>query len=181
MQTGLKWIYEQLGYVAAGTWAAADSDYAAHGTWQDFAQREFIGIDSDRAWQDHDNWGDSEWDNKGSIYIPTACESKKCHVHFAFHPCEGSGTLHEYDGYRELAATNEIILVYPNSYCWNGDGSVPQESGKWLTRDGLYPAAIKAMICRVTTTASEESTCPMQASDLAFTGLALLASLAFLQ
>ena len=132
-------------------------------------------------WTTVDNWGDSEWDNKGSIYIPTACESKKCHVHFAFHPCEGSGTLHEYDGYRELAATNEIILVYPNSYCWNGDGSVPQESGKWLTRDGLYPAAIKAMICRVTTTASEESTCPMQASDLAFTGLALLASLAFLQ
>ena len=100
-------------------------------------------------------------------------------MHFAFHPC-GGGELETYDGYLELASTNDIIVVYPLSLCWNGGGTVPQEEGLYLTKDGLYPKAIKAMMCRVTST-EETANCPMQASALTSVGLALLASLVFLQ
>jgi len=56
MQIGLKYIYEQLGYVES--WNEVDKDYEAHGTWTTFDQREFVGIDSDRNWNDVWNWLD---------------------------------------------------------------------------------------------------------------------------
>ena len=39
----------------------------------EFDQREFFGIDSDRAWGDHDNWSDGQWEESAYIYIPNAC------------------------------------------------------------------------------------------------------------
>ena len=109
-----------------------------------------------------------------------------------------------YDGYLELAATNEIILVYPTSHCWNSDDSVPQQEGNYLTKDGLYPKALMAMICRLTAADAETADCPtlpddyegsqglgdwvkeewenwMNATAITSTAVAFLASIALLQ
>ena len=90
------------------------------------------------------------------------------------------GYWHESDGFLELAATNEIIMVYPESQCWNSNNSVPQRDGDYLTKDGLYPKALKAMICRLTST--EGSTdCPTGSMELASAAFAALVSLMILQ
>ena len=39
-------------------------------------------------------------------------------------------------------------MVYPGSICWNAIGEI--DSDDWLTKDGLYPKTIMAMICRLT-------------------------------
>ena len=83
------------------------------------------------------------------IFIPTPCEEKFCNLHFSLHPCEGP-YQEWYDGYLELAATNDIIVVYPKSNCWNADESVEQEPGVYLTKDAIYPKFIMAMIDRLT-------------------------------
>ena len=201
MQTGLKYIYEQLNLV--DSWKETDKDYEAHGTWTTFDQREFVGIDSDRNWNEVWNWLNGQWKQEGKIYIPDACKDKQCHVHFAMHGC-WFPILEEYDGYLELAATNDIIVVYPHSKCWNADNSVEQMEGNYLTKDGLYPKALMAMICRLTSANEESADCPtlpedyeatqglrewvqeewdnwMNATAITSTTVALLASLTLLQ
>ena len=102
-------------------------------------------------------------------------------MHFAFHPAGGSpDNFAGYDGYLELAATNELIVVYTHSDQHNSDGSVPQADGLHLTKDGLYPKAVKAMICRVTSTQGTND-CPMGASAITSVAFALIASLSLLQ
>ena len=44
-----------------GNWNDADEDYEMHGTWTQFDQTEFVGIDSDRDWGDFWNWMDGQW------------------------------------------------------------------------------------------------------------------------
>ena len=93
------------------------------------------------------------------------------------HPCGFDiDFISSFDGAREFAATNEIIVVYPYSQCWNAWGKV--DTTNWLTKDGLYPKALMAMICRLTTASAESDTCPkeatMIASSIVFTLLATL-------
>lgn len=73
--------------------------------------------------------------------------------------------MYNYDGYLELAATNDIILVYPESHCWNAGGNVEQAEGAYLTKDGLYPKAFMAMICRLTSASEETSNCPKHSEE----------------
>ena len=82
-----------------------------------------MGIDSDRNWGEFWNWMNSQWYTNGKVYIPNACREKQCHMHFALHPCKWP-EMYERDGYLELAATNDIILVYPESDCWNAGNEV---------------------------------------------------------
>ena len=95
------------------------------------------------------------------IYIPNDCANKECHVHFAFHGCGMSPEDMqdpEFFGLNMVAATNDIIVVYPGSKdCFNDGGFF--DSDYWLTNEGLYPETFKSMICRVT---SEENSadCP---------------------
>ena len=73
--------------------------------------------------------------------------------------------MYDYDGYLELAATNDIILVYPESHRWNAGGDVEQAEGAYLTKDGLYPKAFMAMICRLTSASEETSNCPRHSEE----------------
>lgn len=144
----------------------------------EFDQREFLGIDSDRAWGDHDYFDSSGWGSTGNIYIPTVCREEQCKLHFSFNGAGGAGGFHEGQNYLEMAATNKIIMVYPESTWWNSDGSVDQREGDFLTNQGLYPKAIHAMVCRLTT---NDGSCPTGASALTSLALALVTSAWLLQ
>ena len=51
-------------------------------------------------------------------------------------------------GLNEIAATNDIIMVYPDSVCWSTE---EKEDGKDFTKTGKLPMAIMNMVERVTT------------------------------
>ena len=79
------------------------------------------------------------------------------------HVCGGNADYTmSYDGVREIAATNDMIVVYPQSFCWNMDGDIDETN--FETKDGLYPKALMAMICRLTTANEESDTCPQLAT-----------------
>ena len=52
-------------------------------------------------------------------------------------------------GLNEFASTNKIIMVYPDSECWDNHGSVDEDN--FMTKDGLYPRTFMNMIDRLTT------------------------------
>ena len=62
-------------------------------------------------------------------------------------------------GYNEFAATNDIIMVYPDSKCWGYSGTVTDD--KAFTRDGMMPKTIMSMVDRVTSSGPEESECSL--------------------
>ena len=99
-------------------------------------------------------WEETEFLNKGWIYTPTPCETKQCYVHLAFHGCDQSPTdmveNNELFGLNMIAATNDIIVVYPGSdACFNDGGEY--DTKYYLTNEGLYPEAMRSMLCRLTT------------------------------
>ena len=73
-----------------------------------------------------------------------------------------------------------MIIVYAESDCWNSDGNVPQRAGDYLTKNGLYPKALKAMMCRLTSTEGSAN-CPTGSMAIASAAFAALVSLVILQ
>ena len=71
---------------------------------------------------------------------------------------------------RNFAANNNIIVLMPSSVCQDMTGPGPHDNPwddyegiddeHWLTRDGLYPQAIMAMICRLTSCGFDNE-CPV--------------------
>ena len=47
---GLKWVYNELGWITDGNWVAADSNYSNYGTYYQFDQWEFFGVSSENDW-----------------------------------------------------------------------------------------------------------------------------------
>ena len=127
------------------------------------------------------------WHRKGKVYIPHTCEYDTCKVHIAFHDCISSAEeIASYSEYNNFAASNNIIIVYPESECWATDWHTPlitwnktNEDSAWNTKDGLYSRAIMAIICRVTTDDEWDNDCPMRASALTSIGLGLLTTMLF--
>ena len=84
--------------------------------------------------------------------MPDACLEEdmlgKCHVHFAFHG-EGEQSLAtRKTKYNHFAASNNIIMVYPRSYAaWDYKGEIDEDN--YMTKDGVYPRVIMAMIERL--------------------------------
>merc|ERR1711874_121328 len=74
----------------------------------------------------------------------------QCRLHFVFHGCGGNPVSFA-KKYNELAALNNIIMVYPDTRCWDSspDGIDPEN---YMTNYGIVPRAIKAMIARLTGT-----------------------------
>jgi len=67
-----------------------------------------------------------------------------------FHGCGASAKpFTENFGYNEFAATNDIIMVYPDSKCWGYNNTL--EDDKAFTKAGMMPTAIMNMVTRVTT------------------------------
>lgn len=114
------------------------------------------GWSSENSSDDGDDWtwNETEFANRGLIYTPDACLDKQCFVHIASHGCGGSlwemATDHDFYGLNLIAATNDIIIVYPHSkHCFNDGGHFDTEY--YLTNEGLYPEFYRSMICRLTT------------------------------
>merc|ERR550525_281671 len=86
----------------------------------------------------------SEYRDYGFIYWPNSCEQKRCDLVFVLHGCGGQseGLIWGPNG-PGLGATNDMIMVYPDSRCWDLVGKIDP---KWGTQDGLYPKAFMAMI-----------------------------------
>ena len=160
---------EDVGIVSAvADFNADESDYEAFGSWEEFDQTEFVGIESP---QKEKNWEfeDTDWYENSWVYIPTSCYSTTCSLHVSFHGCYNtSDPFADKNLLREFAANNDIIVLYPSSFCQNVSGPYDNPDGSfegidddyWLTQDGLYPQAIMAMICRLTS-AEDDNDCPV--------------------
>ena len=113
MVPALKQIYQDLGYVESqDAFVASEDDYLSLGYWIDFNQKEFVGIGSSTEFKD------TKFDDTGRVFIPKVCMTEECRLHVAFHGCGGdSEEFAWYAGYNEFAATNKIIVLYPDSAC----------------------------------------------------------------
>lgn len=117
----------------------------APGTFQTFDQLEFFPDDTN--WQSRD-FKDRE---EGLIYIPNQCKdqsSSNCRVHFVLHGCNGHGRGFANQGYNDLAITNDIIMVYPETRCWDNHGNIDSQNFK--TNEGILNLAFEKMIERLT-------------------------------
>ena len=173
----VKWLYNTLGY-NSDDFEASVSDYLDHGTWSRFNQGEFVGVDSELAGGEAWSWGDTEFHNSGAYYIPYDCESTQCKVHLSFHGCEGTGADFSYENedLMNFAASNQLIVIWPSSYCWEWYGLIDPDNTR--SEIGLYEKAVQAMICRIT---SDEATntCPMGASSGLITSALGLIAMAY--
>jgi poly(3-hydroxybutyrate) depolymerase len=95
------------------------------------------------------------------VFVPTGCNSGGCRVHVAFHGCFQSvravqDHFYRYAGYNETAATNRIVVLYPQIEatnfpynplaCWDYWG---YSGAHWYARDGVQVAAIHRMLMRL--------------------------------
>ena len=142
MEPGLRQIYADLGYVSSTSdFNEPQSNYWELGDWINFDQKEFVDTSAIP-------FEASEFREAGKVFIPQGCYSRACKLHVAFHACDSnSDQLAWYAQYNELAASNDMIVLYPDSKCFNV-GNFDQE--KWLTNEGLYDRAFIAMIERLT-------------------------------
>jgi len=86
----------------------------------------------------------------GNIYVPDECLTEQCHIHFAFHGRGQNDLSTERRAYNNLAARNKIVVVYPRSaLIWNHDGRTDEDSDH-MTKDGMYPRIVMAMLNRLT-------------------------------
>ena len=132
--------------IVPATSSTSDDSDGVLGTYTEFSQREFFPEDID--WENDENFMNRI---NGWIYTPTACEgegSVNCRVHLAFHGCGGNAESLGKTGYNDLAAVNNIIIVYPDTACWDNEGDIDADG--FNTNTGLIPTAIKAIIDRVT-------------------------------
>jgi poly(3-hydroxybutyrate) depolymerase len=82
----------------------------------------------------------------GKIYIPNTCsQGNQCHVHFVLH---GNGSrdfeADRNSRYNNIAAQNNIIMVYPRFEPGFGHNLIRDESNR--TRNGIFPRVIMGMI-----------------------------------
>ena len=109
--------------------------------------------------------------DKGHVYVPKACKTETCRVHVVFHGCKQneatvSKAVYKHAGYNEWAATNKIIVLYPqtvvtlapaNPYgCWDwwGLNDLLPRSRDFARKTGYQIAVVKAMLDQLATGAS---------------------------
>jgi len=109
---------------------------------------------------------DASLAEEGYAFVPKACQAGGCRVHVAFHGCrqnvgEVGRRFIEGAGYNHWAASNRLIVLYPqtatrNGFAFGSSKWVLNPKGCWdwwgytgadyHTRDGVQPRAVKAMI-----------------------------------
>ena len=47
---GLKWVYDELGWIQSSSWVSPDTDYTSYGSYYQFDQWEFFGVGSENDW-----------------------------------------------------------------------------------------------------------------------------------
>lgn len=138
-----------------------DYDWQSKGVLRRYAQWEFLG--------DHTifqgNLGYSGFDEYGYVYYPTACTdgTKKCKLHVYMHGCGFSAKvtgqdLVRFGGFLEYAASNDIIVVFPQAVynyftnmfmCFSFDGSMNLDPD-FYNKNGVQPSSLKRMLDRAT-------------------------------
>ena len=103
----------------------------------EFDQREFyptVDFENNRHFKNRET---------GYLYIPNQCEgdgSVDCRVHFVLHGCGGSPTYMQNKGYEDYAITNNIIVVWPSTRCWDMFGQISQDDS-YKTNDSIVHRA----------------------------------------
>lgn len=103
--------------------------------------------------------------DNGYVYVPQACKTETCRVHVVFHGCkqyEGlvGNAVYKHAGYNQWAATNKIIVLYPQTVdnaalnpngCWDwwGLNDILPRNREFTRKDGYQIAAIKRMLDRL--------------------------------
>ena len=152
LYTALGYIEDEADFLDDNTVSRNYWQDPAVGTYQTFDQTEFfVGAD----WTSKDFSGR---ENDGHIYIPTQCKdgTTTCKIHFGLHGCGGraEGLANTY---ANLGALNDIIMVFPDTRCWNNNGDFDDEneSKNYLKQTGILPAGFKAMVERVTSSITD--------------------------
>jgi len=83
----------------------------------------------------------------GYIYVPKACETTQCKMHFALHGRNGDAKKFS-KKYNKFAALNNIIMVYPTTKSWERVESAI-DSENFMKNTGVMPTAFKKMIERL--------------------------------
>ena len=114
---------------------------------QAFDQREVFSEFSTEPYKPYNAWQNASMARDGYVFIPKACkEGRLCKLHVAFHGClQGGATdkrtghsgnlLSKYAGYNERAATNDIIVLYPQVQARSSDPINPQGCWDWWGQD----------------------------------------------
>ena len=141
----LTFLWRALGYgeIQPGTdWEATP----AQGRMVTFDNTEFYPTE---VWNNSDQLLGRE---DGYIYIPNQCDgagSSNCRLHFVLHGCGGWPRGYMNKGYQDLAITNNLIIVWPDTRCWDNHGQI-SEGEAYKTNDGTVHRAFQAMIERLT-------------------------------
>lgn len=108
----------------------------------------------------------SSMSDEGQVYVPKSCETQTCKVHIAFHGCEQyagkiDDRFYRGTGYNELADSNRIIVLYPQTErradffppynpkgCWDfwGYSSLNPFAPNFYSKSATQMAAVKAML-----------------------------------
>lgn len=155
------WIYgcnydgagHLLKHVLGRSLKPRDLDWKNKGTLYQFDQTEFVATE---------DWVKSSFDETGFVYVPKWCEDNGgCDIHMVFHGCSmgywNLGTTWVVNtGYLEWAATNNLVVVYPQitktdtGYQYPGCWDFWGYSGEnYLSRVGIQPVALSKMISRL--------------------------------
>jgi len=174
-------------------------EFTSLGSWTRFDQGDFVGINSTLKDDDGNTeewkWGDTDFSSIGYAYIPNTCfrywdkdigtvDQKPCHIHLTFADCNQRGELVQLFAFLNelplVAATNDMIMVYPSSACWNMDGLIDQTNEG--TIDGLYPRSIQQMLCRLKSPSegSQRGCLTGAITSLAYVSLAMATTLSLL-
>ncbi|MCV6638566.1 poly(3-hydroxybutyrate) depolymerase [Candidatus Albibeggiatoa sp. nov. NOAA] len=111
----------------------------------------------------------------GFAYIPSGLDPKTCRIHIVFHGCEQGYTEIGSDyflttGYNQMAATNNMIVLYPQveksavepfnpKGCWDfwGYSSVNPWEPNFYTQDAIQMKAVIGMLDRLTSTPKNDA------------------------
>ena len=136
-------------------------DWQSAGTLMLFNQEEFV--------VDYDVFVGASMNHSAYVYIPNSCNTanSECRVHIAIHGChQGLETVKSYyaeqTGYLEWAASNDIIVLFPqadSNYvpfnpkgCWDFWGYTGEDYASNL---GVHPSAVRRMVERLMSTPEE--------------------------
>lgn len=134
-----------------------DYNWEAVGTLLKYDQHEFV----------HEKVAEDGFTDFGYVYYPNTCVAtpeKKCKVHVFIHGCEESADINgdvsvRWNGFVEYAASNDIILVFPQNkshnrvvgddeQCWSHyKGAIEDEN--FVNHNGIQQSAYKRLFERL--------------------------------
>ena len=88
-----------------------------------------------------------------------------------FHGCNGAviGFVNSM-GYKEFAATNNVIMLFPDAACWGFNNSV--DDADQLNKGGMMARSIYHMLSRATSANADEERNKIESASLLANGLA---------